>query len=312
MTKENKIFMGIDVSKATLDISINNKHYKINNTDKAITDFIKSVIASNKISLCVLEATGGYERLVMKKLQQKGIAVHRAHPNRVHAFAKASNHFAKTDKLDALLLEKYAIFISNKEKGDDILSDLQEELQSLRLVEKSLEEELHANQCRAKICTGKSKKYLDKQIKFIKTQLEKIKADINKLIKEDEDLSSKSKLLTSYKGVGEKVANTLLIELPELGKLNNKEIASLVGVAPKTNQSGQKTKAAGIMGGRFFVRKSLYMAALVAMQHNSEMKQLYERLIASGKKAKVALVAVMRKIIICLNSMLKHNKIYQI
>ena len=312
MTEENKIFMGIDVSKATLDISINKKHYKINNTDEAITDFIKSVIASNKIKLCVLESTGGYERLVMKKLQQKGIAVHRAHPNKVHAFAKACNHFAKTDKLDALLLEKYAIFVSNKEKGDAILSDLQQELQSLRLVEKSLEEGLHANQCRVKTCTGKSRKYLDKQIEFIKAQLKAIRDDINKLIKEDEDLSSKSKLLMSYKGVGEKIANTLLTDAPELGTLSNKEIASLVGVAPKTNQSGQKTKVAKISGGRFFVRKSLYMAALVAMRHNSKMKQLYERLIASGKKAKVALVAVMRKIIICLNSMVKHNKIYQI
>ncbi len=245
----------IDVSKATLDISMNKKHYKI--------------------KLCVLESTEGYERLVMKKLQEWDIVVHRTHPNKVYAFAKASNHFAKTDKLDAILLEQYAIFVSNEEKGDAILSDLQYELQSLRLVEKSLEEELHANQCRVKICTGKSKKYLDKQIEFIKEQLKKIKADINKLIKEDEDLSSKSKLLTSYKGVGEKTANTLLIDVPELGKLNNKEIASLVGVAPKTNQSGQKTKIAKISGGRFGARKALYMAALVAMRYNCKMKQLY-------------------------------------
>ncbi len=118
MTEENKLFIGIDVSKATLDISMNKKHYKIKNTDEAITDFIKSVIASNKIKLCVLESTGGYERLVMKKLQEWDIAVHRTHPNKVYAFAKASNHFAKTDKLDAILLEKYAIFVSNEEKGD--------------------------------------------------------------------------------------------------------------------------------------------------------------------------------------------------
>ncbi len=112
--KDKKIFIGIDVSKATLDISLSGKHYKIGNTAKAISSFIKDDIAGRKIFLAVLESTGGYENLALQMLSKAGISVHRAHPNKVHAFAKACGHFAKTDKLDSILLEKYAVFIDDK------------------------------------------------------------------------------------------------------------------------------------------------------------------------------------------------------
>ncbi len=115
-------------------------------------------------------------------------------------------------------------------------------------------------------------------------------------------MQKKQKILTSYKGVGKKIANVLIAELPELGTLSNKEIASLVGVAPKTNESGKKVGKGHISGGRFFVRKPLYMAALVASFCNEKMKQTYNELRSKGKPAKVALTAIMRKIIVCLNS----------
>ncbi len=156
----------------------------------------------------------------------------------------------------------------------------------------NIEEEIHANQCRAKVASGKAKQYLEKMIKFGKKQLDKIREDIKAAIKEDKSLKVKNDLLISYKGIGEKTASVLLIELPELGVLSNQEIASLVGLAPKTSQSGQKTNGAHIRGGRFFVRKSLYMVALVAMRHNDKMKALYERMTNAGKKAKVALVVL--------------------
>ncbi|MEY2393510.1 transposase [Wolbachia endosymbiont of Tettigetta isshikii] len=123
-------------------------------------------------------------------------------------------------------------------------------------------------------------------------------------------MKEKSKLLTSYKGVGQKIASILLIEVPELGRLDNKKIACLVGVAPKTNESGRKVGKAQIIGGRFYARKALYMSAVVAIRHNRRMKALYERLVDSGKATKVALVAVMRKIIICLNAKIKNNNFY--
>ncbi|WP_375326495.1 transposase [Candidatus Tisiphia endosymbiont of Nemotelus uliginosus] len=138
-------------------------------------------------------------------------------------------------------------------------------------------------------------------------QLEQIRKDIEALITQDDNLSKKQEIITSYKGVGKKIARVLLIELPELGKLSNKEISSLVGLAPKTVESGKKVYKAHITGGRFVVRQALYMAALVATRYNKIMQGFYNKLLNAGKAPKIALVAVMRKIIVCLNSMLKHN-----
>ena len=133
---------------------------------------------------------------------------------------------------------------------------------------------------------------------------------MEEVIESDEKLKNKNTLLKSYKGVGNQVSTVLLAELPELGKLNNKEIALLVGVAPKISHSGIKTPSGHISGGRFHVRKAMYMAALVAARYNKKMKAFYERLLQNGKAKKVALTAVMRKIVVCLNSMLKNNSVY--
>jgi transposase len=267
------VFMGIDVSKGTLDISIDNKHQRIENAEKAISEFIKSNVAKVFVRLCVVESTGGYEKLVIKLLQEHNITVHRAHPNRVYAFAKACNHFAKTDKLDAKLLEKYAEFITkNDEIVECIVSQKQEEL---RAIERNLSDDVHANMCRLHKVTGKAREYITKQIEFAKKQLEQVRQDIEDVIDSDPDLKEKSKLLTSYKGVGRKIASILLIEVPELGRLDSKEIACLVGVAPKTNESGRKVGKAQIIGGRFYARKALYMSAVVAMRHNRRMKAAF-------------------------------------
>ena len=312
MQENDKLFMGIDVSKDTLDIYLNKKHFKIKNESRLISSFIKLEILKKSlfIKLCVLESTGGYEKLVMKLLQQSGISVHRAHPNRVHSFAKTANHFAKTDKLDAILLAKYAKFISEEQFGDIIISDVCEELQALRAVECDLEMSIQANKNRLHHLDNKALSYVKKQLVFAEKQLSQIRTDIDKVIDDDSELTKKRNIITSYKGVGKKTANVLLIALPELGQINNKKIASLVGLAPKTNQSGKKINKAHISGGRFFVRKALYMAALVAARYNKDIKDFYDRLIANGKSPKVALTAVMRKIIITLNSMIKNNTFF--
>ncbi len=312
MIGNDKIFIGIDVSKATLDISLFGKHFKIKNNEKDVFSFINKELTLNKVipTLVCLESTGGYERLTIQSFQKMEIPIHRAHPNKVYMFAKASGHFAKTDKLDARLLEKYAAFVCNEEKGDAFLSEATYELRELRSVERDILDALHANKCRIKTSCGRAIGYLSNQIQFFKIQLEAIRKDINNVIKSDEQLNQKHKLLVSLKGVGLLTANALLAELPELGTLNNKEVASLIGVAPKTYESGTKKSRGHIMGGRFYVRKVVYMAALVASQHNNKMKLFYDRLVAAGKAKKVALVAVMRKIIMCLNVMIKNNMAY--
>ena len=304
--------MGIDVSKATLDISVRGKHIKINNSRAAINSFINGQLAGVDIRLCVLESTGGYERLVITMLNEANIPVHRAHPNKVYAFAKACGHFAKTDKLDSKLLEKYAEFIKDKNVVCIELTKELIDLQGLRAVQKNLERELHANQCRAKLLSGKAVDYIKEEIEFNKKQLGSIENDIEELISRNKELRKKQQTLISYKGIGKKIANSLIAELPELGSLSNKEVASLVGVAPKTNESGKKVWKGHISGGRFFVRKTLYMAALVAAFSNDKMKKKYKELIEKGKAAKVALTAIMRKIIVCLNAMIKNNKLYEI
>lgn len=309
--KSNIIFMGIDVSKSSLDIYLSGSHSKIGNDAKSITKFIKNKTKiDSKEIFCVLESTGGYERLSIRLLSEFGVKVHRAHPNKVHSFAKASGHFAKTDKLDAKLLERYAEFVYGDVQIHTSKSESMEELSGLRSLERSLENELHAYQCRAKHCSGKSKKLIDKHIRELKKRIKEASEEIEDMISNDKELRQKQDLLVSYKGVGKKIANSLISELPELGSLHRKKVAGLVGVAPKTSQSGQKEYYARISGGRFYVRKALYMAALVAMRYNPDMKLFYNKLTERGKAPKVALVAVMRKIITTLNCMIKYNKFY--
>jgi transposase len=177
-----------------------------------------------------------------------------------------------------MLLEQYAAFVTIEETGDRLINEQQQNLLELRSIERSLEAQLHANQCQAHTSSGKAKSYLSQQVEFTKRQLTGIRQDIEQVIAEEPKLRNKSKLLISYKGIGKKTASILLIELPELGKLTGKEIANLVEVAPKTNQSGKKAGKAHITGGRFFVRKALFMAALTAAKYNDKMKLFYQRL----------------------------------
>ena len=237
--------------------------------------------------------------------------VHRAHPNRVHAFAKASGHFAKTDKLDAKLLEKYACFVSDKEKGDLPKSDAFYKIQALRNIECDLMDMIHATQCRIKMSDPQITNYLRRQLAFFNKELEKVRENIEKIVSTNNEFKKKRKLMMSVPGIAKQVSNALIADLPELGSISNKQIASLTGVAPKTYESGTTFAKGHIFGGRFYVRKALYMAALVATRFNTRMKIFYNRLLAAGKAKKVALVAVMRKMIVCLNAMIKNNESYR-
>lgn len=305
------IYWGIDVSKAWLDIAINNKVYQIAQTDEAIEDFIVCHQAGLGQVFAVMESTGGYERKLARHLEKAGIALHIAHPNKVVAFAKAKNRLAKTDKIDAKILASYGQFIE-KDAFKELLNPAREAMQDLsaRLIQ--LKEMHHQESCRhGQAHDARVRASHEKMLKYLKEQIAELTQSLHQKIAEDSELQADYQRLQTMKGVGPVVALTLLVDLPELGKINKKAIAALVGVAPITKQSGQKVSHASIRYGRSYVRKTLYMGALVAAIYNPPLKAFYQRLLAAGKPKKVALVAVMRKMLVILNAMMQSKTAFK-
>lgn len=304
---ENKydIVWGIDVSKSWLDIAMGNKVSRVEQDHESIVQFIKQHQCADKKHLAVVESTGGYELLVVNSLSKAGFIVHVAHPTKVRHYAKAKGYLAKTDKIDAQILANYGQFIEPEEIFE-LPSEAERELHALNSRLMQLKESYHQECCRLGMATDKFiKKSHQKVLKFLKKEQSFIEERLLSLIINDKLLHEKYTLLRSMKGVGPVLAITLLAELPELGKTNKKAIAALVGVAPLTKESGKKRGKASTGCGRQSVRKVLYMAALVAAQHNPRLKAFYQQLLARGKVKKVALVALMRKMLVILNTMVQ-------
>lgn len=310
-SKAYEDYCGIDVSKEWLDFAIEATVYRIEQDKSQIKKFICRHFKTNKSVLCIIESTGGYEHLVSQCLVEAGIAVHIAHPNKVVAFAKAKGRLAKTDRIDAKILLEYGKFIQTNELRTP-LSKEQLELQELGARLGQLKINRHQETCRmGTMKTPKVKKSLEMMVKALDKQIEAFEEAILDVIKNDERLKKLYALLQSMKGVGKVLAMVLITDLPELGSLNKKQIAALVGVAPLTKQSGKWHGVAATNYGQSTVRKVLYMAALVASKHNDKMREFYDRLLAKGKLKKVALVAVMRRMIVILNAMVCNETCYQ-
>lgn len=307
MKTKYEVVWGIDVSKSWLDISIGAQVRRIEQIPQSISDFIKDHLLRGKRTLAVLESTGGYERLAADYLSASGVEVHIAHPNKVRAYAKAKGYLAKTDKLDAKVLEGYGWFI-DPEKIRALPSEQERKLRALSTRLAQLKEAHHQECCRLGLSTDQDIKASHQSLlKLLEKQIEKIGAQLLDLIQSNTVLSQKYALLRSMKGVGPVLALTLLAELPELGRVNKKEIAALVGVAPMNRESGKLIGKAHTCYGRESVRKVLYMTALVAARYNARLKAFYQGLLARGKQKKVALVAVMRKMLVILNAMVQSN-----
>lgn len=302
------IFIGIDVSKATLNIYYQGKELEIGNNTKAIKSFTKSVMSKKSANCevrCVMEYTGGYESLAHHLIHESGIKVRLEHPNTIHAFAKVKGHFAKTDRLDAELLYHYAQFLGSDFKPTIPSEAIQQQIKDLHRVALHIEEKQHAALCFIKQLGGGDNTYLKQELKMYAKHLEQIYAKMDSLIAEDEYLRIKKDAMIQIKGVGNKIANKLIALVPELGHLNRGEAARIFGVAPRTNQSGIKESRGKIHGGRFYARKAIYMVALVGMRHNEVLKEIYQHLLKNGKLKKVALTALMRKVSIFLNTTIK-------
>ena len=227
-------------------------------------------------------------------------------PWQTHNFSKSLGQRAKTDTLDAAMLAKYGEVI--KPATTRVLTDEEFELKQLVLRRMQLVQQRTQEKNRIEHASPLIKTSIRKMIKLLSSEIKQIMGKIEKLISKNEDMTKQAERLTSAKGIGMISAYSLLMLLPELGKLNRKQIASLVGIAPFNRDSGSKDGQRSIFGGRSEVRSALYMATLTAIRFNKKIKTFYKKLVRKGKKKKVALVACMRKFLVCLNAMLKTNQ----
>lgn len=301
-------FVGIDVSKDRLDIALGTSEHgfrvtRIANREEALADWIGDIDADS-IDRVILEATGGYERLAARILAASGVPVVIVNPRQVRDFARSTGELAKTDRIDAQMLALFAERVQPELRP--IPSEQQEEFKALASRRRQLIRMLTAEKNRlAGTRKAKQRRPLQAHIRFLEKQIENIERELDQLIDESPLYSAKNNLLQSVPGIGPAVSVTLLAELPELGQLTRKEIAKLVGVAPLNRDSGTYRGQRSIWGGRAHVRSKLYMSALVAIRHNDPLKDFYTRLRDNGKAAKVALVAVARKLLTILNSIIK-------
>lgn len=298
---------GIDVAKEHLDVCFGNSEMRVGN-DQGGWDELTAKLAQAGVGLVVLEATGGLERGIICRLQEAGLAVARVNPRQARDFAKSMGTLAKTDKIDARSLRDFANVLGrHPDCGKYITAPREperEELNSMMVRRRQLVEMVVAEKNRlASAATHRAVKSIKGVLRELESQLKDIDSDIDKHLKDH--FAHQRKLLDTVKGVGPATILTLTAALPELGKLNRREIAKIVGVAPLANDSGQRRGHRRIWGGRAEVRATLYMAALVAVRYNPVIKEFHARLKAAGKPAKVALVACMRKLLTILNAMLR-------
>ncbi len=310
MNHENTTtWIGIDVSKKQLEIHCHDSALKLPATVANTRTGIAKIIS--KLKKCadphlVFEATGGYEKPLLVLLQSGGIKASRITPSLARNFAKAKGLLAKTDSIDARILTDYGIQFNPQETAP--LDPALEEIQSLIKYRRHLNDELHRERMHLEHLLPKSvERMVRSRMKSLQKQVDKVTTMMIALKVKSPSLDEAVELLTMTKGVGDNSALSLLVAMPELGKISNKEAASLAGLAPFNRDSGKMRGQRKIFGGRMEIRQALYMAALVGSGHNETLRDFYQKLLAKGKPKKLALVAVMRKLLCYLNSLMKRH-----
>ncbi len=300
------IFVGIDVSKARLDVAMcpSAEKLSVSNDEVGVQALVKR-LSEIKPALIVLEATGGLERSVSGVLGSAQLPVVVVNPRQVRDFAKAIGQLAKTDRIDALVLARFAEAVRPPLRP--LPDELSLELRALVARRRQLIEMMVAEKNRLSAASRVVKKRIEVHLRWLEAELDRADKDLDQSIRQSPIWREEEDLLKSVPGIGPIVSRTLLAELPELGTLNRKKIAALVGIAPLNCDSGTFRGRRGIWGGRATVRAVLYMAALVASRRNSVIRDFYKRLRDKGKAPKVALVACMRKLLTILNAMIKHK-----
>lgn len=302
-------FIGIDVAKDSLAVFVSSteEHLCFANHPAAFAEIIALAERFAPQRIC-LEATGGYQTPLLLALAEAGLPVSLVNPKQVRYFAKGVGKLAKTDPLDARLLALFAAQVAPR--LTIIASDEQMALAALVRRREQILEMLNAERNRLATAHRSIKPGLERNIAWFETLLREIDSDLDQTLKSS-SLWEKAQILETIPGVARVSSLALLSELPELGSISNKEIAALVGVAPFSQTSGKWRGQERIQQGREFVRRKLYMTAFNAIRCNEPMKSFYEHLRLMGKPFKVALVAVMRKLLCLCNSMLRYQKSWQ-
>ncbi len=311
MSKVSKVDVGVDISKKHLDFCFHQvgKAIRVPNSMEGLNK-LKSLLVQYEIGQVVCESTGGYESLMCKELRNSKYKVWCVEPRRIKAFIASEGIRAKTDKIDAKMI---ALFASQKQCSyePNQRSESNEKLKNFVALKASmtvwaaeLKTQLH------QAADSECLKYLTKNLRFLEKQIESLSKQIDALIEGDSDFKNKAKIITSIPGIGSGTAEMFLAALPEMGKVNNKAAAALVGVAPYIKQSGCYKGQAHISGGRSMLRSIIYMAALTAIKYNSKLVAFYQRLIAAGKKFKIAIVAVMRKLVTYMNTLVRKGELW--
>lgn len=305
------VFIGIDVSKDNLDLCFSNeKEQRITNEVNSIKSLAKELVKLAP-KLVVMEASGGYERLALVTLHRAGVPVVAINPRQVRDFAKAMGKLAKTDRIDAKVLCEFASRIRPQVRplADDQSLELEQLVERrLQLIQMRSSEKNRLQQSPPPIV----RRSLIKSIEFLDKLLKSTDDNLDKSIKETPLWSEKVELIDSVPGVGRVTSLTLVAMLPELGTLNRKAIAALVGVAPLNRDSGQSEGQRSCWGGRALVRTALYMATLAGIRFNPVLREAYKALRARCKLAKVALVACMRKLLTILNAMMRTHTAWKL
>lgn len=300
-------FVGIDVSKAWLDVAVYGQEdvKRYSNTSVGVREIIQDLKSLEPIKI-VLEPTGGYENLVLGSVYKAGLPIVSINAKRVRDFAKAVGQIAKTDKLDAKMIAEFSARLNptlralRTDEEDQLAGYVKRrgQVTDLIAVEKN------------RLCTVRAemRASIEKHIRWLKEEVNELEKTIEQLIRSSSHWEVEDDILRSVPGVGLVTSSMLLGNLPELGKLSGKEIAALVGVAPMNKDSGKKKGVRKIKGGRGEIREVLYMATVCASRCNPVIRKKYLRLVAAGKNKKLCLTACMRSLLVILNVMVKNKE----
>jgi transposase len=310
MDRTSQIVVGIDVSKDKLDVAVRpgGEAFVVGRDAAGLSALTERLAELAPVRIAV-EATGGYETVVTAELAAAGLPVVVVNPAQVRAFAKALGRRAKTDPIDAAVIAHFVEATAPEVRPlPDASTRLLADLVARR---RQIVAMAAAERQRRRRMPPRLQKSVDRLLAALQKELSSVEADIDDTVRGSPAWREKEDLLVSVPGIGPVIGRSLIAEMPELGNLGRRQIASLVGLAPWTRQSGRWKGESHIGGGRASVRTALFMGAVVASQHNPVLKAFYQRLLAAGKAKRVALVAVARKLLTILNAILKSRKPWQ-